>query len=593
MLIFPDAYLVILALLFIIISLYTEFIGASFTFVIAVTFLGFVRILTPSEILSGLANEQIAIIIMMLLVGDIYRQTGVLTGFFDKVFKHISASGKFRNRMMLIVAFFSAFMNNTPLVALMMPYVHVWSKKHGKSVSKFLLPLSFAAILGGTMTLIGTSTNLIVSGLLIDQTILPDIEPLGIFEFVYVGLPMTILGIIYLSIASNKLLPERKDMFSKVEKDTRKYIVEVEVRPGYELIGKTLKDTDFYHTEGLTLVEIIRSDNRAIPPSPNIVIFENDVFIFAGNVSQIADIVHANPNLVIPSLGMYSHKSETQLIEIFIAHNSLMAGKQLNDINFRKQFDATVIAIHRNGEVLSGKTGDVILKAGDALLILAGTSFKTRALAQHDFFVVSNVREFHKLGFLRTLVLIGGTFLVILLSALGVIKLFMGLIVLLMLSLILKIASPKELPKSIDYNLALIIALSLSLGIAMTKTGVAEFIAQNFIHWFLPLGNLSILFGIYLITTILAAFITNKAAVALIFPIAITMSKDLNIPPHALAILVAYAAAANFMTPIGYQTNLMVYGPGGYKFRDFIKIGTPLTILYMIVSVLIIYIIYF
>ncbi len=593
MLVYPDAILVILALIFIIISLYTEFIGASFSFVIAVAFLGFVRILSPAEILSGLANEQIAIIIMLLLVGDIYRQTGVLNGFFDRIFKNISSGRRFRNRMMLIVAAFSAFMNNTPLVALMMPYVHTWSKKHGISVSKFLMPLSFAAILGGCMTLIGTSTNLIVSGLLIDQKIMPNVAPLHIFEFIYVGFPMAVIGILYLSFTSNKLIPERKDVYSKVQDESRKYIVEVEVRPGYEHIGKTLKDTDFYHTEGLSLVEIIRSDQRAIPASPNIVIFENDTFIFTGHVNQIADMVNADSHLVIPSLGTYAQRSETQVVEIFISHNSLMTGKEVRQLNFRKQFDATVIAIHRNGEVYSGKIEDFVLKAGDALLLIVGTSFHARAVSQHDFYVLSNVREIRKLGFLKTLVLVGGTLLIIILSALGFIKLFMGLIVLLLLSLMLKIASPKELPKSIDYDLALIIALSLSLGIAMTKTGVAEYLAQHFISLFLPVGNLAILFGMYFITSVSAAFITNKAAVALIFPIAITMSKDLGLPPHALAILVAYAAAANFMTPIGYQTNLMIYGPGGYKFKDFIKVGTPLTFIYMIVSVLMLYFIYF
>ncbi len=593
MLIYPDAYLVIIALIFILISLYTEFIGASYSFVIAIVFLGMTGVLTPSEILSGLANEQIAIIIMLLLVGDIYRQTGVLNSLFDKLFIGTKSPAQFRRRMMIIVGTFSAFLNNTPLVALMMPYVSTWAKKNKISVSKFLLPLSFAAILGGCVTLIGTSTNLIVGGLLIDQQIMPDIEPLGIFEFIYVGIPMAVIGFIYLSIASNKFLPERKNALEKLHDEERKYIVEVEVKPECELIGKVLKDTDFYHTEGLELVEIVRADQRTIPATPNIVIFESDTLIFTGNVEQIADMVDANPKLVIPSIGMFTQKTDTQVVEIAIAHNSSIVGKQIRKINFRKQYDATAIAVHRNGEVLSGKIENLVIKTGDALLLLAGQNFNAREKSQKDFFLISHVKEIRKLGFLRAFVLIGGTFTIIALAAMGIIKLFMGIIVLLLVSLMFKIASPKDLPKSIDYDLALIIALSLSLGIAMTKTGVAEFIAQKFIQLFVPYGHLSLLFGMYFITAILAAFITNKAAVALIFPIAITLAKDLSISPHAMALLVAYAAAANFMTPIGYQTNLMIYGPGGYKFKDFIKIGTPLTIIYMVVSVFIIYDMYF
>lgn len=593
MLVFPDAYLVIAALIFILISLYTEFVGASYSFVIAIIFLGITRVLTPSEILAGLANEQIAIIIMLLLVGEIYRQTGVLNGLFDKLFNGVKSPGQFRRRMMWITGSFSAFLNNTPLVALMMPYVHTWSKRNQVSVSKFLIPLSYATILGGCVTLVGTSTNLIVGGLLLDQKVIPNVEPLGIFEFVAVGIPMAFIGFIYLSLASNKLLPDRKAALEKLHDQDRKYIVEVEVKPGCPLIGKVIKETEFFNAEGLDIVEIVRADQRSIPASPNIVIFENDTLVFAGNVQQIAEMVNTNNGLVIPSVGMFAQKAETQVVEIAISHNSSFIGKAIKYVNFRKQYDATIIAIHRNGEVLSGKIENVIIQSGDAILLLAGPNFMILERSQKDFFLISQVKEIRKLGFLKTFILIGGTIGIIVLSSLGIIKLFMGIITLLLLSLMFKISSPKELPKSIDYDLALIIALSLSLGIAMTKTGVAEFIAQQFIKLFLPHGTLILLFGIYFINALLAAFITNKAAVALIFPIVISLANDLNLSPHGMALLVAYSAAANFMTPIGYQTNMMIYGPGGYKFKDYLKVGTPLTFIYMFVAVITLYSIYF
>jgi len=206
---------------------------------------------------------------------------------------------------------------------------------------------------------------------------------------------------------------------------------------------------------------------------------------------------------------------------------------------------------------------------------------------------VSRVKEFRRLGFTRTAFLVGGSLLVILLSALGIIKFFNGLLVLLTGLVVFKITRPKNLVKSIDYELVLIIALSLALGTAMIKTGVAEVFAEGIITVFKPMGKIGLLAGIYFITTILAAFITNKAAVAVIFPVSLTMAQQMNLDIMPFILVVAYGAAANFLTPIGYQTNLMVYGPGGYKFKDFFRIGLPLTLLYMVVTITVLSIIYF
>ncbi len=289
---------------------------------------------------------------------------------------------------------------------------------------------------------------------------------------------------------------------------------------------------------------------------------------------------------------MFAKKQYTEVVEIVISHNSTMIGKSVGEENFRAKYDATVLAVHRNGEKLSGKIGNIIVRAGDALLLLAGNNFTTLAKNTHDFYSISKIKEIRRLGFARTAFLIAGTIFTILLSALGVISLFNGLVILITISVLLKIANPKELSKSIDYDLALIIALSLALGTAMMKTGVAKLIAEAIITIFEPLGGIGILSGIYLITTFLAAFITNKAAVALIFPISLTTAVNLDMNPIPFILVVSYAAAANFMTPIGYQTNLMIYGPGGYKFKDFLKVGIPLTFIYMIVTVLILNFVY-
>lgn len=588
-----DLILVILVIVFILISLYNNLLGASFTFLIAIIILGVFGILTPHEIISGFGNEQVAVVIMLLLLGDIIRKTEVIENTFDRLFRSAKNYKGFLSRMMLIVASFSAFLNNTPLVAVMMPYVNSWCKRKNISPSKFLIPLSFAAILGGQVTLIGTSTNLIVNGLVTEQTIAPGLKSLQMFDFIYVGIPMVIIGYLYLMLVSNKMLPSRAPIDEKFSSSSRQYVIEAKVRNNSHLIGKTIFEAGLKELKGLFLMEILRNSFRVSPVSDEILIEKGDVLLFAGETDNIAELVGSNSGLVLPQVGMMSKMKRTEIVEIVVSQNSTIINKSVREINFRGKYDAAVIAVHRNGETIEGKLDNVELKAGDALLLFAGEDFNSRTFDSRDFYFITKVRHYNKLEWWKTTVLIGGSFLAILLSAFHIISLFMALIILLLVSMTLKITSPKDMPSGIDYNLALIIVLSLALGTAMIKSGAAVLIANFLINIFIPLGKVGLLFGIYLITTILAAYITNKAAVGIIFPIALTIATNLEINPLPFILTVAYAAAANFMTPIGYQTNLMVYGPGRYSFKDFFKIGFPLTIIYLVVTVLILSLIYF
>ncbi len=587
-----DALIVIIVLILILISLYFNLVGTAFTFLIAVAILGIFGILTPIEILSGFSNEQIAVIVMLLILGDVIRKSTVVEYFFNKFFKGANTYNSYMRRMMLVVGVFSAFVNNTPLVAIMMPYVHNWSKRHKIAPSKLLIPLSYAAILGGSCTLIGTSTNLIVSGFVIDQNIIKGLKPLNLFDFVYVGLPMLIIGFIYIITIGKKLLPSNTDILSEVTDNIRKYIFETEVRKNSHLIGKTIKESGLLTLEGLFLFKVIRNDYNILSTSKKTKIQQGDIFIFSGDKDIITDLVNQYSGLTFPLVGMLSKKKHTDIIEIVISHNSSLISKTAREINFRKRYNSAIIAIHRNGESISQKIGDVRLKAGDVLLLLTGNELISKDIAQ-DFYFISKVKEIRKPEFYKTFTLIGGTTLAILIAALGIAPLFVTLLLLLILLFGIKIASPKDIHKNLDFNLIFIIALSLAFGTAMIKTGVAGLIADFLIKIFIPFGTLSILFGIYLVTTFLAAYITNKAAVAITFPISLTMASNLNLNPMPFILIVAFAAAANFMTPIGYQTNIMVYGPGGYKFKDFFKVGFPLTIIYMIVTVLILYFMYF
>jgi len=578
-----DQIIVLVVILFIIVSLYKNFLGPGFTFIIAVSVLGFVGILTPRETLSGFANEQLAVIIILLLIGEIIRKSTLLDNFFNHFFRSTKTHKKFIFKLIFPVAGLSAVINNTPLVAIIMPYVHNWGKKHGVSPSKLLIPLSYSAILGGTVTLIGTSTNLVVNGLVSEQHIFPDFRSLDIFDFTPVGLSMVVIGGLYLIFASNKLLPDKRDPLDNISLMSREYIVEVNVTKGADCHKKTVEQANLRNLKGLFLVEIIREDESITPVTPQTVIMEKDLLIFAGNTETIADMIENNKTLRPSQLGMFSQRAKTAVVEVVVSSNSGLIDKTVKETGFRGKFDAAIIAVHRNGERLRGKIGDIKLLPGDLLLLITGEDFEDR-VENKDFYMLGKVRNIDKMPTLQSLLIVGGLLASIVLSSMHIIPLFNSLIVFLILLFLFGVASPKDVPKTINYNLILIIALSLALGEAMTKTGIDTMVSDIFINVFKPYGVFSLFIGIFLLTNLLASVITNIGAVAIVFPVAISLAAQLGVDPKPFAMLVAYAGAASFITPIGYQTNLMVYGPGGYNFRDFMKIGLPMTILFMLVA---------
>lgn len=588
-----DIILVFVAIIFILVSLYREIFGPAFTFLLAILFLGLFNVLTPGEILAGFGNVQVAVILLLLALGDMIRKTAIIERVFDRLFRSARSYNGFLGRMMLIVAAFSSFLNNTPLVAIMMPYVHNWCKRNNYSPSKFLIPLSYAAILGGSITLIGTSTNLIVASMVEEQTIIADLKPLRMFDFIYVGVPMIFIGFLYILLIGKKLLPDRKAVDEDEGMSKRRYFIEARVRSGSYLIGKTIERTNLKNLKGLLLVEIIHNGQSIEGSKMDTVIAKDDILVFAGDTKKISDLVETEPGLVVSEVGMLSKSKKAEVVELVISQNSVLIGKVVQEVNFRAKYDAAVLAVHRNAEHISAKFDKIELRAGDVLLVYAGPSFDSRIRLSQDFYFISRNKDYVKVEDYKVYMLVGGLVVAIALSAFNILSLFHGLLILIVMAMIFKITTPKDLPRSLDYNLALIIVLSLALGTAMVKTNAAALIADGMISLFMPLGKVGILFGIYLITTILAAYITNKASVGIIFPIALTIASNLNVSPTPFILTVAYASAANFMTPIGYQTNLMVYGPGNYSFTDFFKIGAPLTFLYMITTVAILSFLYF
>lgn len=583
-----SAFVVLGVVLFIVVSLYRGRLNPALTFVLGVLALGVVGVLTPKEILAGFSNEQIAVIILLLLVGEVIQKSGVIDSVFDFFFRGVGSYRQFLLRMTVAVSGFSAFLNNTPLVAVLMPYVHTWAKRDEErpTPSKLLMPLSYASILGGCATLVGTSTNLIVNSMISEQQLLPGLRELEMFEFAWVGVPMILLGIGYLMLVSGRFLPENKDFFADFKANTREYLVETRLKPSAGIVGQKVADVGLRNLQGLFLAKLMREGTSITPVHPELKLRQSDVLVFAGDTTRIADLLHRFTDIEpVEGGGGWSNGAGMHVVEGVVAYNSPLENKTIKESQFRSRYDAAVVAVLRGGERLSGKIGSIALKAGDVLLMLAGRDFRELTADSREFYVLSETRKASKIATWKAVLPLLGLVVAIVLSTLKLVPLFLSVSAVLALLLLLKIASAREVIGAVDYNLVMIIAMSLALGVAMTKTGVAELVAQGMLALVVPFGEIGVLFGVYVVTAILGSMMLNKAAVALLFPVVLTIAIDTGMDPIGLLLCMTFAAAANFMSPVGFQTNMMVYGPGGYTFRDFFRMGLPLTVMYMVVTI--------
>jgi di/tricarboxylate transporter len=570
--------LVFAVLIFLLVALYSGKLRAEVSFFIAVTVLIIAGVLSPSEALAGFANEQLAVIMLLLVISDIIRKTDVINLVFNKLFQGTKSVSGFIVKMVVFVAPTSAFFNNTPLVAMMMPYVYSWSKKNNISPSKLLIPLSYAAILGGCMTLVGTSTNLVVNGMAVDA----GFGSLDIFDFAWVGFPMVIIGGIYLALFSDKILPSHKDAMEEFKEGWREYFVETEIGTNSPVIGKSVAEAGLRNLSGNFLVEIIRNTSVITPVSPEHILSSGDKLIFTGETNSIPELSKPELGLSLPKECIASELSD--VVEVVVSHNSWLIGRLVKNTHFRGKYDAAIVAIHRNGAKMSGKIGSVIIQAGDVLLLFAGRDFGIRATG-NEFYVISK-KENKKVDAKKAIMVIVGVLLSVVVSANTPLSLFSCLLVVLAISFFTKTLTGSEIKRGVNLNMMLIMAFGLALGKAMSNSGAAEFIATNILKIAEPFGPVAILGMIFLVTNLLASYMTNLAAVAIIFPISVGIAQSLGLPLEPFIMIVAFGGAANFITPIGYQTNLMVYGSGGYSFNDFMKIGLPLTILYIVIGTL-------
>jgi len=550
-------------------------------FIAAAAVLAVTGIITPAQAIAGFANDAIAVMLMLIILSEIMRKTGFLEWIFES---RINVSGRYRGflgQMMPFVAGSSAFMNNTPIVAMMIPFVGDWGKKHGVPLSKLLIPLSWAAILGGMVTLIGTSTNMIVNSLVVGS----GHEELSILEFAPVGLMLLAGGMLYLLFFAWRLLPDRKNPSESFAESPRKYVTNLVIQPGSFFVNKTVEEAQLRNLKGLFLVEIVRAEKVIAPVSPAEELHAGDELVLAGITTAVVDLLSKYRGLKpAPDNDLPDHE-KLEVIEVVVSSRSSLEGVMVRDTDFRGRYNAAILAVHRQGEKLGGKIGQIKLRSGDLLLLVAGVDFGKRVAGSDDLFVISMIREIHNINLRKSIFILAASFSSIVLSVTGLVPLFKSLLALLAIFLMSGIISLPELKRSLKMNLLVIAAFALALGRAVDVTGLGKLISDTVVNVFQPLGPVGVLAAVYLITNLLADFITTAAAASIVFPFAASAAATLGGDATPFYLAVAYGAAANFITPIGYQTNLMVYGPGGYRFSDFLKAGFPLKILCAVIAI--------
>lgn len=541
-------------------------------------------VLDTATALAGFSNPGMITVAVLYIVVAGLQQTGGLDVVTRQVLGMPKGATQALIRLIVPVVSLSAFLNNTPIVAMFIPAVGDWCRKLRISPSKLMIPLSYAAIMGGMCTLIGTSTNLVVNGLLIAETDLPGLR---MFDLAPVGVPCAVAGSLMLILAQRWLLPTRKPAIAETD-DPREYTVEMVVEDHSPLAGKTVEQAGLRHLPGLFLTEIQRGEQLLTAVNPHEVLRDRDQLVFVGMVDSIVDLnqIRGLQPATDQVFKLDSPREERSLIEAVVSNTCPLVGITVRQGNFRRRYGAVVLAVGRNGERLPGKIGDIRLRPGDTLLLEANPSFLEERRASRDFYLVSPVPNSDPLRHNKAPIAFGILLMMIALATFGWMDMLHAAALAAVLMVVTGCCSFQQGFRAIDWSVLLVVAAALSLGKALEVTGVAETFSLAVLSL---AGNnpwLS-LAAIYAVTTLLTEVITNNAAAAVVFPIALSLSQTLGVSFLPFAVAIMIAASASFSTPIGYQTNLMVYGPGGYKFTDFMRVGIPFNVLFWGMTVLI------
>ncbi|WPF88015.1 SLC13 family permease [Cyanobacterium aponinum UTEX 3222] len=577
-------FLTLTVLIVALIAFIAEWLPVDLTSLSITVVLMILGLVSPNEGISGFGNSATITVMAMFILSAGITKTGILNIIRDWL---IQWGGKNPTQQIftlgMIVGPISAFINNTAVVAIFLPIVEQWSKQAKVSISKLLIPMSFLTILGGLITLLGTSTNILASGIAV-QLGYPEF---GIFQFTKLGLPVFFIGLIYLSIASPKLLPARKPPGGESlaeDYELKEYVSEMIIPPKSSLIGQTLRSSEIQRKFDLDVLEIIRNDTHFPPPLADKVLAVGDILLVRGSRSNLLNIkdergveILADFKFNSQELEEQNNSQEEKIAEVLILSNSRLIGSSLKDLRFRQRYNATVLAVRRGQELIRERFGKIPLKFGDLLLIQAPKDSFIGLQTTRELLVLEEknregLRQ-NKAGIALAIILT-----VIFTSAFNFVPILVSSLAGVLIMVITGCLKPGEVYGSVRWDIIFLLAGLIPLGIAMDNSGTNQWLADNLLK---VAGNLSgywILVLFYFATSMLTEVLSNNAAVVLMIPIAVKVAENIGLEPLSFMYAVTFAASNSYLAPIGYQTNTMVYAPGGYKFLDYTRVGLPLTL---------------
>lgn len=553
-------------------SLYA-FTGASFILIL-------LNVIDVHQFIDAFANTSILSIFVLIFLTRVFREHFNVVGWLNAMYSNTHHPRWFVLKNSLGISLLSSVMNNTPIVALMIPYTYHWGEKHNISPSKLLMPVSFAAITGGMITVIGTSTNLVLNGFL-ESSGLP---LLTLTDYFIPGVAVSIVAAIYASTWGYKLLPDR-NMTGQKALNSKQYVLEVALSADTKMHQKTVEQAHLRNVKGAYLVEIIRKDQVIRPVTPDTILLAGDRLMFAGDHEAVDELVKMTPDFNWGKTDQYNLGKSHGLMEAVIPFNSNLIGSTLKKDGFRAKYGAAVVGIHRNGEKLRGRLGDIALQAGDLLIIASGTRSENRFKGQKNLYVINSIQQAindkERNG--KQWAFLGFVAVGLALNFFAGFSFFVSLLFMLGGAVVLKLTNTKAIKEDLNIELLMILGGAIAMGTAMVNSGVGEALG-DWIQLGLPiLGSWTLLLCLMLLTVLLTSFVTNVAAVSIIFPVVYALAPVFDMPLSVVFVAIAFSASAAFITPVSYQTNLMVQAPGGYSNRDFLKYGLPMLVLYFIV----------
>ncbi len=545
----------------------------------AIVLLSVAGVLTPAEAFEGFSNTGMLTVAALFVVAAGLRETGAVQTLTARLLGRPRSERGALARLVAPVLVASSLLNNTTIVATLLPAVHDWARRIGVSPGRLLMPLSFASILGGTCTLIGTSTNLVVAGLVHDRIpTTPGLHELGMFESTPIGVGIALAGGGLLVLLGPWLLPDRRRAVS-AEEDPRHYSMELMVPPGSRLAGQSIEDAGLRHLPGAFLMEIVRGDEVLVAVDGRQRLLDGDRLVFVGDVAAMVDLqrmpgLAAAPDQVFKLDG---DRISRRIVEAVVSERNPLVGQSIRDGGFRRRYQAVVIAVARAGERLGGRIGDIVLRHGDVLLLEAGEDFVDAHRTRSDFVLASSIEGASPPRTERAWV--ASLILVLLVTAItfewmsAVTAAFLGAGAM----VLLRCCTVEEARRSLDLTVLVAIASAFGLGRAMQVTGLDHTIANVAVEVGAD-SPMMALVAVYLVTVVLTEVVTNNAAAVLAIPIALSLAERLDAQPMGFVMAVMVGASASFLSPIGYQTNLMVFNAGGYRPLDYLRMGLPISV---------------